>query len=465
MFLAFYITNLNHALAFQFLLSHDSPSFKSLWTKLQTVAQENSSEQFWLKANLGKNLQVYRMKSESSDLLYWCLVTRQPNPLEPMVFLETLESTLLNYFDKEKLTISKLVNNQDRIALLLNCMVDANEPATSDLNKLKEIVPNREDLSKVLSSTASTLSNRMQTRDSLQNKNSGMPSSYAVTLNSTGHQAVPWRTAGIKHSNNELYVDMVEKIHVVLRKGSKRNRFNVIRGILEGFVDMRSQLTGDPLIALNLDLAGHDLGIPALHECCQAHRQDQIIHELQFVPPDGKFQLMQYCIDLETLATRNQLLSNIGLVSVDFDTGLGSVGDEFEIRVNVASSQHSKHIDDLNIAVSFGPPSALTPSDCRLKVLRNTHGHFENSIDNLSGNWIFDKETPTGTLPILRGCLEHASPAQMKFLTLDVNFSSKGELPSGIKVRSVNILSGMPRNITPFKGVKYQAKTGDYQLR
>ncbi|CEP60879.1 Apm3p LALA0_S02e01728g [Lachancea lanzarotensis] len=469
MFLAFYITNLNHALVFQFLLNHDSPSFKALWAKMQTVAPEDASGHSWFKADLGKDLQVYKTKSRSSDLLYWCLVTRQPNPLEPITFLETFESTLLNYFDKEKLPISKLVNNQDRIALLLNSMVDANEPATIDLNKLKEIVPSREDLSKVLSSTASTLSNRIQTRDALQSKNSGMLPGIGISVRSTDHQAVPWRTPGVKHSNNELYVDMIERIHVVLQKNKKANRFNVVRAVLEGSVDLRSQLTGDPLIALNLDLAGHDLGIPALHECCEAHLNTQELNELHFVPPDGTFRLMQYTIDLETSTTRSKVLSNIGLVSVHYDTGLGSMADEFEIRVNVASSQHSKHVEDLDIFVTFGALSTSVTQGaapaCKLNVLRNTHGHFENSIDNVSGHWIFDKETQTGTLPILRGCLEHATPSQMESLMLIVSYSNKGELPSGIRVQSVNILSGMPRNITPFKGVKYQAKTGDFQLR
>ncbi|SCU92143.1 LAFA_0F08306g1_1 [Lachancea sp. 'fantastica'] len=469
MFLAFYITSSNHALVFQLLLNHDSPSFKALWTKMQTVAPEDASGQSWFKANLGKDLQVYKIKARSSDLLFWCLVTRQPNPLEPLTFLEIFESTLLNYFDKERLPISKIVNNQDRIALLLNSMVDANEPAILDLNKLKEIVPSREDLSKVLSSTASTLSNRIQTRDSLQVRTPGLQSDSGTTPRSSDHQVVSWRTPGVKHSNNELYVDMIEKIHVILQKNTKGNRFNVVRAVLEGSVEMRSRLTGDPLIALNLDLAGHDLGIPALHECCEAHRHTQKLNELHFIPPDGKFRLMQYSIDLETIANRSKVLSNIGLVSVHYDTGLGTMGDEFEIRVNIASSQHTKHVENLIIDVSFSAPSVLaaqtSASACKLKVLRNTHGHFENSIDNLSGHWIFDKETHTGTLPILRGCLEHATPIQMKSLMLTVTFSNKGELPSGLRVQSVNILSGMPRNITPFKGVKYQAKTGDYQLR
>ncbi|SCU89548.1 LANO_0D05402g1_1 [Lachancea nothofagi CBS 11611] len=463
MFLAFYITNLKHVLIFQQLLSYDSPSFKSLWTKVQSVAPESSNGEVWFKADLGKNLQVYKSQSESSDLIYWCLVTRQPNPLEPMVFLEAFDTTLLNYFDKEQLAITKLINNQDRVALLLNCMVDANEPAILNLNRLKEMVPNREDLAKIFNSTASTISNRIQNSDSSQIKSSGFSTQPPVGANRTEHQVVPWRSPGTKHSNNELYVDMMEKVHLVLHKSSKTGHLNVVRGLIEGAIDFRSQLTGDPVVAVNLELHGHDLGIPSLHQCCEGHQQDQRLDELQFVPPDGKFQLMQYVIDLEAFESRSKLLANIGLVSVDYDTRLGPLGDEFEIRVNIAGSQHTKHIDDLAIAVNFNAPS-LT-SECKIKVLRNTHGHFENSVDNSSGHWIFDKQTPTGTLPVLRGCLENASPDQIKSLNLTVHFSCKGELPSGIKVRSVNILSGIPRNVTPFKGVKYTAKTGDYHLR
>ncbi|SCU94828.1 LADA_0G11606g1_1 [Lachancea dasiensis] len=464
MFLSFYITSLKHSLVFQHLLSYESPSFKALWTKVQVVAPESKNEEMWCKADLGKNLQVYKVLSKSSDLIFWCLVTRQPNPLEPMVFLETFENTLLNYFDKDRLTIAKVINNQDRIALLLNCMVDANEPAILDLNKLKEMVPNREDLAKVLNSTATTLSHRMQIREPSHTKGFGITSTSSPAMKSADLQAVPWRTAALKYSNNELYVDVIEKIHFVLHKNLKTGRLHTVRGILEGSIDFRSQLTGDPVVALSLNLAGHNLGIPALHSCCQAHKEHQRIDELQFIPPDGKFQLMKYTVDLENAAAGGKSQTNMGLVAVDYEVGLGSVGDEFEIRVNIASSQHTKHIDDLIITVNFNAPS-LVSSVCKLKVLRNTHGHFENSVDIATGRWILDQHMSTGTLPVLRGCLEHASPEQIKSLNLAVSFSNKGELPSGIKVSSVDIISGMPRNLKPFKGVKYIAKTGDFHLR
>lgn len=168
MFLSFYITDLSYALLFQHLLSYDSPSFKSLATKLQTEVTDSPYRQDWQKKNVGRNLQAFRYKSRSSKIVFWCLATRQLNPLEPMVFLEALETTLLHYFDKDQLTISKIINNQDRISLLISCMVDANEPAIMELNQLQEMVPSRGDLSKVINSTASSLSNRISQRDASQ---------------------------------------------------------------------------------------------------------------------------------------------------------------------------------------------------------------------------------------------------------------------------------------------------------
>lgn len=456
MFLSFYITDLKNALVFQHLLSYDSPTFMSLWTKLQAMAPESPNDDSWFKVNIGRSLQVYRFKSKANKLIYWCLATHQSNPLEPAVFLEGFDNTLLQYFDKDQLTISKMVNNQDRIALLLNCMVDANEPAVTDFNHLCDMVPSREDLSKVINSTASSLSNRISQRNTSQVFNIGDPAKGPATK----EKLVPWRSAGVKYSNNELYVDVVETVHVILRKNEKTGELASVRGVLDGVVDFRSHLSGNPVIALNLRLRGHDLGMPALHQCCLDSYQGRP-DQLRFVPPDGKFQLMHYSIDLDSLQSKSKLFSNIGLVSPDYRTELGDLGDEFEVNLNIAGSQHAKVVDDLVITLSFGP----LPSECKIKVLRSTHGHFENCASNNIGKWVFDKETPTGTLPVLRGCLENATREQVRALQLSVSYTNRGELPSGIKVDSVDILSGLSKNIKPFKGVKYIAKTGDFHLR
>lgn len=48
---------------------------------------------------------------------------------------------------------------------------------------------------------------------------------------------------------------------------------------------------------------------------------------------------------------------------------------------------------------------------------------------------------------------------------LKVGYQNKGSVPSGISVKSLNIISGLPGKVKPYKGVKYTTLTGDVQVR
>ncbi|SCW04467.1 LAFE_0H14180g1_1 [Lachancea fermentati] len=456
MFLSFYITDTKHSLLFEYLVSYDAPSFKALWSKIQSMTPDLAKDRVTCKGNLGKNLVAYRYYSEENRVNYWCLATRKSNPLESLVFMETFDKVLLYYFDKEHITSNKLINNYDRITLLLNSMIDANEPAISDLNRLREMVPVRNDLAKVINSTASTLGKKISHAEANQ-----MFSTRTNSSSNVKETAVPWRSAGITYSSNELYVDMIEKVHVVFQKKKNGAQCVPVTASIEGQVFFKSHLSGDPVILLRLNLLGHDLGCPALHRCVDTSGSDFYADSLKFIPPDGKFELMQYSIDLDAYHSKSKTMANIGLVTLDYQVGLGSLGDEFEIKVNIAGTTRTSTIE--NLAVGLHLPAL--PDECKIKVLRNTHGRFQSSVESNRGTWLFDKEIPTGTLPVLRGCLEGASSEILKSLNLTVAYSNKGLLPSGIRVEGVDIISGMPKNLKPFKGVKYVAKAGDFLVR
>ena len=59
---------------------------------------------------------------------------------------------------------------------------------------------------------------------------------------------VSWRPEGIKHSKNEIYLDVVEKLNILVS-----NNGSVLRSEIIGAVKMRSALSGMPELKLGLN--------------------------------------------------------------------------------------------------------------------------------------------------------------------------------------------------------------------
>lgn len=59
---------------------------------------------------------------------------------------------------------------------------------------------------------------------------------------------VSWRTDGIKHSKNEIFLDVVEKLNILVS-----NNGTVLKSEIIGAVKMRSALSGMPELKLGLN--------------------------------------------------------------------------------------------------------------------------------------------------------------------------------------------------------------------
>ncbi|CAI4059418.1 hypothetical protein N7582_001366 [Saccharomyces uvarum] len=483
MYLSFYITDIQNKLVFQYLLGATAPSFKHLWTRVQSTCpqllEDSSSNNYLDQAMVGKDLEVYKYFSITNKLNYWCLAStsKSKGPLDCFTFLETMDCILLEYFDKDRLSIKKLVNNYDRISLIFNCCIEAGEPNVNDflyVNKIKEAVPERSDLSKFISSTAHNLQQAVQLPQQRQQQLQQNQMSRGNISLVEDEDIVPWRTSKTsKHENNELYVDLLETFHVVLEK--KKTRLRLVNGDICGAVDVRSYLNDNPLVSVKLNTMGNEIGIPSLHECVEINDDGEFTpSNITFIPPDGKFRLLEYSINLDSQLKKSGIrMNSIGMISVHFQNGLGKDSDEFELSLNVESSKKVSQIEDLKLDLQFNIENT-GGSDVayKVKILRNTHGRFENSVTMGQGQWIFDKATPTGTIPVLRGCIEYDgvqpnSTRSIDLHTVSLDYSYVGQSASGISVEAIDILSGLTigKNTKLYKGAKYKTKTGDFQVR
>lgn len=188
--------------------------------------------------------------------------------------------------------------------------------------------------------------------------NGGLKQQLSLNPASQG-PAIPWRRANVRHTSNELYVDIIESLSVTLAPSGRP-----LAAYANGSILFNSKISGVPDLLLSLTSSGGSLGmekaieLPVFHPCVRLSRWKEKPGELSFVPPDGKFMLAGYEVNL--MPTDLDLTSwfkvNLQLpVSIEVTTSLGSTGADFEVRLllNPPSS-----------GTSSGPSSArpgLTP--------------------------------------------------------------------------------------------------------
>merc|ERR1712183_304037 len=114
--------------------------------------------------------------------------------------------------------------------------------------------------------------------------------------------AVSWRSEGIKHKKNEVFLDVVEKLNLLVSANG-----SVLRSEIIGALKMKSYLSGMPELKLGLNdkLLFEATGRPVAKgksvemedikfpQCVRLARFEND-RTISFIPPDGEFELMAY---------------------------------------------------------------------------------------------------------------------------------------------------------------------------
>lgn len=150
--------------------------------------------------------------------------------------------------------------------------------------------------------------------------------------------ALPWRRANVKHTSNELYVDLVESLTVTLAPSGRP-----LAAFANGTIAFTAKISGVPDLLLNLSTPSGKqnlnsvMELPAFHPCVRLQRWREKPGELSFIPPDGRFVLAGYEVDL--LPFQNGKIgstnsSSLKLpVNLEVKTSLGPSGSDFEVRL------------------------------------------------------------------------------------------------------------------------------------
>jgi AP-3 complex subunit mu len=259
------------------------------------------------------------------------------------------------------LLASKIEGNYDVVAQLLVEMCDAGAVSNTEPNALRDVVEVPGWVGRILGTVslpgyvlAQVAKQRISTILYTANrfKSTSLSSSASSSL-SLQHQALqppvtqlPWRRANVRHTSNELYVDLVESLAVTLAPSGRP-----LSARANGTIAMTAKISGFPDLLLTLSTPGgksnieHALELPVFHPCVRLARWRERPGELSFVPPDGRFVLAGYEANLlpfnavkgPTSSAPNA--SNLQLpVKLEVRKSLGPIGADFEVRLFLTNS-------------------------------------------------------------------------------------------------------------------------------
>lgn len=188
----------------------------------------------------------------------------------------------------------------------------------------------------------------------------------------------------MRHTSNELYVDMVETLTVITAPSGRP-----LSARANGSIAFNCKVSGVPDLLLLLTCPGgkmnmeHTMQLPVFHPCVRLARWREKPGELSFVPPDGRFVLAGYEVDLlgkdylEQSFTNPTFKPDLRLpASVEVRTGLGDTGAEFEVRLTLnqrfAATSSSTSAGS---AAGGGPSGFAPPASLAARAAGGTSAH------------------------------------------------------------------------------------------
>lgn len=280
--------------------------------------------------------------------------------------------------------------------------------------------------------------------------------------------AVSWRPEGIKHKKNEVFLDVVEKLNLLVSANG-----TVLRSEILGTLKMKTFLSGMPELKLGLNdklmldasarggaaggagvkaTAGRSVEMEDIkfHQCVRLSRFEND-RTISFIPPDGEFELMSYRLStpvkpliwIETVVDRASSRTRVEyMVKAKSQFKARSLANNVEILIPVPSD-----VDSPNFKTSIGSVKYLPGKDAMVWTIKQFAGQKDYIM------------TATFGLPSV------ASETRDAYQKRPINV--KFEIPyftvSGVTVRYLKIVEKSGYQALPW--VRYITQNGEYQLR
>jgi AP-3 complex subunit mu len=139
-----------------------------------------------------------------------------------------------------------------------------------------------------------------------------------------------------------MYVDIVETLQVTLSPSGRP-----LSAIAHGTIAFTAKVSGVPDLVLQLGCPGgiqSAVSLPVFHPCVRLNRWKERPGDLSFIPPDGRFVLAGYEVDLLgpaaldsfSASTTSKSLPKLNIpATVSLQPSLGPSGSDFEVRLQL----------------------------------------------------------------------------------------------------------------------------------
>jgi len=274
--------------------------------------------------------------------------------------------------------------------------------------------------------------------------------------------AVSWRSEGIKHRKNEIFLDVVERLNLLVAANG-----TLLRSEILGSLKMRSYLSGMPELKLGLndkllfEATGRRAGGRGLSKGKAVEMEDIKFHQcvrlarfendrtISFIPPDGEFELMSYRLNtqvkpliwIEAVVEPHSHSRIEYMIKAKSQFKQRSTANNVEIVVPVPADA-----DSPTFKTSIGTVKYAPERDAIIWSIKQFHGGKEYLMRAHFGLPSIGNDEEKKDKP----------PITVKF-----------EIPyftvSGIQVRYLKIIEKSGYQALPW--VRYITQNGDYQLR
>lgn len=272
--------------------------------------------------------------------------------------------------------------------------------------------------------------------------------------------AVSWRTEGIKHRKNEIFLDVVEKLNLLVSANG-----TVLHSEIIGSVQMKSFLSGMPELKLGLNdklmfeatgrsnskVKSVELEDIKFHQCVRLARFDND-RTISFIPPDGEFELMSYRLNtqvkpliwVEAVVEPHSHSRIEYMIKTKSNFKSRSIANNVEIIIPVP-----RDVDSPSFKASIGTVVYYPDKDAIVWSIKMFTGSKEYLMRAHFG------------LPSVSA--EEGSAVEHWKAPIEVKFEIPYFTVSGLQVRYLKIIEKSGYAALPW--VRYITMNGNYQLR
>ena len=288
------------------------------------------------------------------------------------------------------------------------------------------------------------------------NKKNNKTSKENLALTSTMTNAVSWRKEGIRYAVNEAWLDVIEKVDELISSNG-----NVLSSQINGSVIMKNFLSGMPMVTVGLNdkIVLQNLGKDTtnsiemddlkFHQCVNKKKfeNERII---EFIPPDGEFELMSYRLDMQIKP----------LISVKITINTIS---ETRIEYIAKAKTNFKNRSVANNVSIYIP----VPLDIQNATFKTTSGSVVYLSDREDLLWFIKRFE--GQTELDMNCSFQVPTVRIDDTTkhlkrpIQVSFEIPYFTVSGFQVRYMKIVEKSGYDAVPW--VRYFTKNGEYNIR